>query len=258
MTGEKLPDNRQGCEQNTHSNSMYRSAQCVTTRTEPPFAVLWFFSGSFPDSGNCPDATGGVHIDEWPRERYNLIVKESVWIVCLAKFSKSCPVSKVESVGTHFFLCAPASSLIVPVVTVPFSDVNVQCKVVFSERDCEFVEPQKRSKFGDRDEFWRTTRESRARSGQKQAHAAKHGVQSSTRIYEKHSAAGTRRNAFTRNSDLAWSTEEHGSRGERNESGRREPAMNCAWKKALPKWWDTWRKVNRSKWKSADWNISCN
>ena len=34
MPGEKLPDNRQRCEQNTHSYSMYRCAQCVSTHPE--------------------------------------------------------------------------------------------------------------------------------------------------------------------------------------------------------------------------------
>ena len=43
----------------------------------------------------------------------------------------------------------------------------------------------------------------------------------------KHSAAATRRNAFTTNGELAWSTEGSASRGERNGSGRRETTMDC-------------------------------
>ena len=41
----------------------------------------------------------------------------------------------------EFYLCVPASP-VVPVVTVPLSIVNVVLEVVFTESDCECVEPQ--------------------------------------------------------------------------------------------------------------------
>ena len=51
--------------------------------------------------------------------------------------------SEVESAGNSldFALCVPVLPHVVPVVTVPFSDVNVVCEVVFLGSDCEFVEP---------------------------------------------------------------------------------------------------------------------
>ena len=39
-----------------------------------------------------------------------------------------------------FSVCVPVVPPFVPVVTVPFSDVNVVWEVVFSDSDCEFVE----------------------------------------------------------------------------------------------------------------------
>ena len=53
-------------------------------------------------------------------------------------------VSEVDRVGIFlgFPLCLPASPPVVPVVTVPFSGVDVDCEVVFCDSDCEFVEPQ--------------------------------------------------------------------------------------------------------------------
>ena len=39
-------------------------------------------------------------------------------------------------------VCVPVVPPMVPVVTVPFSDVQVVCEVVFSDSDSECVEPQ--------------------------------------------------------------------------------------------------------------------
>ena len=68
-------------------------------------------------------------------------------------FEFLCPVSEVERVGNPlgFSLCLPASPLVVPVVTVPFSDANLDCEVVFSDSGCEFVEPQTLSPFRNRE-----------------------------------------------------------------------------------------------------------
>ena len=38
-----------------------------------------------------------------------------------------------------FGVCVP---VVPPVVTFPFSEVDVACEVVFCDSDCEFVEPQ--------------------------------------------------------------------------------------------------------------------
>ena len=48
----------------------------------------------------------------------------------------------MESVGKslEFSLCVLVSPHVVLVVTVPLSDVNVVCEVVFSDSECEFVE----------------------------------------------------------------------------------------------------------------------
>ena len=73
-------------------------------------------------------------------------------------------VSEEENVGYSWDipLCVLAMP---PVVTVPLSDVNVVCEVVFCDSDCEFVEPltkilspenrEARVAFGvwDRDEY---------------------------------------------------------------------------------------------------------
>ena len=50
-------------------------------------------------------------------------------------------VSEAENVGYSWdiSLCVLAS---LPVVTVPLSDVNVVCEVVFCGSDCEFVDLQ--------------------------------------------------------------------------------------------------------------------
>ena len=55
-----------------------------------------------------------------------------------------CSSSEVESVGISLdlSLCVRASPPVVPVVTVPFSDVNLVCEAVYSDSDCEIVEPQ--------------------------------------------------------------------------------------------------------------------
>ena len=45
-------------------------------------------------------------------------------------------------------------------------------------------------------------RQSFARSGQKQAHAAKFAFESGTGMYEKHSVAAARRDAFPTNDDV--------------------------------------------------------
>ena len=52
--------------------------------------------------------------------------------------------SEVENVGisVDLALCLLASPPVVPVVTVPHSDVNLVCEAVFSDSDCEIVEPQ--------------------------------------------------------------------------------------------------------------------
>ena len=39
-------------------------------------------------------------------------------------------------------MCVLVVSPFVFVVTVPFSNVNVVCEVVYFDSDCEFVEPQ--------------------------------------------------------------------------------------------------------------------
>ena len=41
-----------------------------------------------------------------------------------------------------FGVCAPVVPPVVSDVTVPFSDVNLDFEVVFSDSDWEFVEPQ--------------------------------------------------------------------------------------------------------------------
>ena len=55
-----------------------------------------------------------------------------------------CSSSEVENVGisVNLSLCVLASPPVVPVVTVPFSDVNLVCEAVFCDSDCEIVEPQ--------------------------------------------------------------------------------------------------------------------
>ena len=55
-----------------------------------------------------------------------------------------CSSSEVENVGicVDLALCVLASPPVVPVVTVPFSDVNLVCEAVYSDSDCEIVEPQ--------------------------------------------------------------------------------------------------------------------
>ena len=62
-----------------------------------------------------------------------LRLKESVSIVCLAKFSRS-SVSflswRVLGIPWVFRVCVHVVSLCVPVVTVPFSKVNVDSEVV--------------------------------------------------------------------------------------------------------------------------------
>ena len=59
-------------------------------------------------------------------------------------------VSEAENVGYSWdiSLCVLAS---LPVVTVPLSDVNVVCEVVFCDSDCEFVELQTSSLSGKRE-----------------------------------------------------------------------------------------------------------
>ena len=55
-----------------------------------------------------------------------------------------CSSSEVENVGisVDLSLCVLASPPVEPVVTVTFSDVNLVCEAVFSDSDCEIVEPQ--------------------------------------------------------------------------------------------------------------------
>ena len=89
-----------------------------------------------------------------------LTVKEFVSIVYLPKCSRfSVPFQRWSALGIPcvflgFSLCLLASPPAVPVVTVPFSGVYVDCEVVFSDSDCEFVElqtfspPRTRSKCG--------------------------------------------------------------------------------------------------------------
>ena len=48
-------------------------------------------------------------------------------------------------------MCVPAVSPFVLVVTVLFSDVTVVCEVVFSNSDCEFVQPQTFSRSRERE-----------------------------------------------------------------------------------------------------------
>ena len=81
------------------------------------------------------------------------------------------------------FRCECLLCLRVHVVTVPFSNVNVVCGDVFSDSDCEFVEPQ--TSLPENGEasmalecetemnIEGTARQSCARSGQKQTHTAK-------------------------------------------------------------------------------------
>ena len=108
----------------------------------------------------------------------------------------------MDSVGisVDFSLCVPAAPpLVVPVATAPFSNVNLVGEAVFSYSVCESVEPQTfslrkpRSECGfgvwERDASWSTARQTCARSGHKQTHAAKFGVQSGTRMYAKQSTA---------------------------------------------------------------------
>ena len=52
-------------------------------------------------------------------------------------FEVFCPVSEMESAGGSL----GCSVGVLPDVTVPFSDVNVDCEVVSLISDCEFVEP---------------------------------------------------------------------------------------------------------------------
>ena len=59
-------------------------------------------------------------------------------------------MERVEN-SLGFSLCLPASPPVVPVVTVPFSHVNVDCEVVFSDSGCESVEPQTLSPFRKRE-----------------------------------------------------------------------------------------------------------
>ena len=65
-------------------------------------------------------------------------------IVCQAMFLRSSvPFVRWRVLGMIFLcVCVPASSLVVLVVTVPSSDLNVDCEVFLSELDCEFVEPR--------------------------------------------------------------------------------------------------------------------
>ena len=72
------------------------------------------------------------------------LITDSVWIVSSNVFEVLCPVSEVRSVGNFLDLpfCVFASPPVVLVVTVPFSDVGVDCEDVFSDSDCEHVDPQ--------------------------------------------------------------------------------------------------------------------
>ena len=80
---------------------------------------------------------------EWER------VEISSQRICLDRLSSKVfqvlgPVSEVECVRNSlgFSLCVLASPLVVPVVTVLFSDANVDCEAVFPDSDCALVEPQ--------------------------------------------------------------------------------------------------------------------
>ena len=93
--------------------------------------------------------------ERWRKNGNGLIltVNELVPFVCQQSIRISLSVSEVERVGNSlgFSLCLPASPLVVPVVTVPFSDANLDCEVVFSDSGCEFVEPQTLSLFRKRE-----------------------------------------------------------------------------------------------------------
>ena len=81
-----------------------------------------------------------VGIERW-REKgkgLGLAAKESVRIVCLAKFSRFSGVGNT----LDFSVCVPVVSPFVPVETLFPSNVNVVCDAVFSDSDCELVEPQ--------------------------------------------------------------------------------------------------------------------
>ena len=64
--------------------------------------------------------------------------------VCGSAFEAVRPDSEEKCVGNSLdlILCVLASLPVVPVVTVPFSDVNLVCEVVFSVSDRELVESQ--------------------------------------------------------------------------------------------------------------------
>ena len=70
-----------------------------------------------------------------------LRLKESV---STKVFEVLCPVSEVESVGDSLgsLVCVFVAPLSVPAVTVLFLNVHVACEAVFSDSDCEFVEPR--------------------------------------------------------------------------------------------------------------------
>ena len=63
--------------------------------------------------------------------------------MCLERFSRSSvPILRLRVLGNlgvlRWVAVVPPS---VPVVTVPFSNVNVVCEKVCSDSDCEVVEP---------------------------------------------------------------------------------------------------------------------
>ena len=78
--------------------------------------------------------------ERWREKGKGLRPKESVWILCPARFSRfSDPTLRwrvLEILG-FFVVCAL-------VVTLLFSDVNVDvvCEAVFSDSNCAFVKPQ--------------------------------------------------------------------------------------------------------------------
>ena len=120
-------------------------------------------------------------------------------------FEGLCPVSDVEGVGNSLdlSLCVLASPLVMLVVTSPFPDVTVDCEVVFTDSDCEFVEPQAFSHSRKREASVALECETEMSvegppvklvpESVWRRRIAKHDVRSITGIFEKQSAAAKER-----------------------------------------------------------------
>ena len=167
-------------------------------------------------------------------------------------FEVFCPASEVGSVGnsSSFSVCL----LVVPpsllVVTVPFSNVNVVCEVVFSDSNCEYVEPQTFS--------LSRNRETRVALECETYHAANFTF---SKRHQKVCEAEYRRHQKGR----FCKSDRHGQENQRNHQLRRR-----RWRWTITillglhakEWFSTkWRNIlNRAKasrWKSVSWSISC-